>query len=419
MRGERWLFGLLIVLLVALGWQAATRSVDFPIYHRIASGILAGDYELYPAQVYTGEAMPPHGFRYLPAVAFLFVPFALLPLEMAAGLFYVLKLAAFVYLARTVARLAGFAPERWGPPLLAALVVAGYAAEEMRYGNIHLFTVALMVYAYDRAEQKEVVGPAVALALAIATKITPLALLGYFVLRRRVALAAGTVVALVVLLLAPAAVIGAAANARLLTGFARYAVQKIDDSDNYSLKGVLDRGFGVRSTAANAPPVQVTAEAAAVADASSTALWLAILGLVGVVSLVALWREPHDARARLIDLSIVLVVVLIASPHTQRRYFVQLFVPVLALLGLAGAGSPSWLRAPALAGVIATAAAGTFLPLVFGGRRLALAYESASPYFFGTAVLFVALVAIATRLKWSPAPTRVRETLPATLPGSR
>lgn len=419
MRGDRWLFALLVTLLLALGWQAATRSVDFPIYHRIASGIVAGDYELYPAQVYTDETMPPHGFRYVPAVAFLFVPFALLPLEWAAGLFYVLKLAAFVYLARTVARLAGFAPDRWGPPLLAALVVAGYAAEEMRYGNIHLFTVALMVYAFDRAEHEEVVGPAVALALAIATKITPLALLGYFVLRRRVAVAAGTAVALVVLLLAPAAVIGAAANARLLTGFARYAVQKIDDSDNYSLKGVLDRGFGVRPTPAGASPVQVTADAGAATAGSTTALWMAILGVVGVISLVALWRQPHDSRARLIDLSIVLVVMLIASPHTQRRYFVQLFVPVLALLGLAGAGRPGWLRTPALAGVIATAAAGTFLPLVFGGRRLALAYESASPYFFGTAVLFATLVAIATRLKWGPAPTQVRGTLRATLPGSR
>jgi hypothetical protein len=36
---------------------------------------------------------------------------------------------------------------------------------------------------------------------------------------------------------------------------------------------------------------------------------------------------------------------------------------------------------------------------VFGGRTLALAYEAASPYFFGTAVLFGVLVAVTARLK--------------------
>jgi hypothetical protein len=39
------------------------------------------------------------------------------------------------------------------------------------------------------------------------------------------------------------------------------------------------------------------------------------------------------------------------------------------------------------------------LPLVFGGRRLALMYEAASPYFFGTLVLFGVLLAVTARLK--------------------
>jgi len=50
-------------------------------------------------------------------------------------------------------------------------------------------------------------------------------------------------------------------------------------------------------------------------------------------------------------------------------------------------------------GLVALAASGTILPLVFGGRRLALLYEAASPYFFGTLVLFGALVVVTVRVK--------------------
>ena len=39
----------------------------------------------------------------------------------------------------------------------------------------------------------------------------------------------------------PSAVVGYQTNNRLLEGFARYAVQKIDEGDNYSLRGVLFR----------------------------------------------------------------------------------------------------------------------------------------------------------------------------------
>ena len=53
-------------------------------------------------------------------------------------------------------------------------------------------------------------------------------------------------------------------------------------------------------------------------------------------------------------------------------------------------------------GLAATAASGTILPLVFGGRRLALMYEAASPYFFGTLVLFAALVLVTLKMKQLP-----------------
>jgi hypothetical protein len=41
----------------------------------------------------------------------------------------------------------------------------------------------------------------------------------------------------------------------------------------------------------------------------------------------------------------------------------------------------------------------TILPLLFGGRTLALLYEASSPYFFGTLILFGVLVRMTMRRK--------------------
>lgn len=372
----------LVILLGALGWQAATRSVDFPIYHRIASQVWAGSYEIYPPEVYSGGTMPPHGFRYLPAIAFLFVPFAWLPLPLAAGVFYAVKLAALAWTGRTLARHTGV--EGWATPLTALFIVAGYAAEELRYGNAHLLTVALIVFAYDRVRAGRVTAPAVALALAMAMKLTPVAVFGYFALRRHLAACAATLVAFGALVVLPAPVVGWEANNRLLSAFVRYAVEKVDETDNYSLRGAL-------AHLASGTPSPATSAASTDGDvALVTWAWLALVVAIGIVTLVTLWRAPPDDCGALLDLSIVLVVMLIASPHSQRRHFVQLFVPAVALLGLIRVDAGRFGRL-AWTGLAVTAAAGTVLPLLLGGRRLALSYESTSPYFWSAAVLLMVL----------------------------
>jgi hypothetical protein len=83
-------------MLVAFGVYCATHSVDFPVYHRTAAQIARGDYEIYPAAVYADGVVPAHGFRYAPAVAFLFVPFGWLPLGAAAFVFYALSIRCTV-----------------------------------------------------------------------------------------------------------------------------------------------------------------------------------------------------------------------------------------------------------------------------------------------------------------------------------
>ena len=126
---------LVVVGLAVLARQAATKSIDFPVYHRAAQQILAGNYELYPPEAYGGTPHPSQGFRYAPAIAFLFFPLGWFGLETAALLFYVLKLVALWWVGTIIARRIGYT--NWGrwTFLAAFLVVGGYLAEELRFGN--------------------------------------------------------------------------------------------------------------------------------------------------------------------------------------------------------------------------------------------------------------------------------------------
>ena len=222
------------LLLAVLAWQTAFHSVDFPVYHGTATRVLAGDYEIYPVEVYGGDRpMPGHNFRYTPVMAFLFVPLALVPLPVAAVAFYLAKLAALVYISRTMLTRAGVESHTRAITLLSLFIVAGYAVEELRFGNAQILCMALMIFAFNAVEERRVVAPAAALGIAIAMKMTPAVLLGYFALRRRVLVCLATIAALVVLAAAPAAVVGWQRNARLHRGFWTYALQKIDETENY------------------------------------------------------------------------------------------------------------------------------------------------------------------------------------------
>jgi hypothetical protein len=156
-------------------------------------------------------------------------------------------------------------------------------------------------------------------------------------------------------------------------------LQKVDEGDNYALRGLLLRMGLSHGTVAWLWPVTVFA------------------GAVGVVA--ALWRSPTTPTTRWLEFCVVLTAMLIASPHTQRRYFIALYVPIITLLALVGRGrKPPEAHCIRVALAI-TAATGTVLPLVFAGRRLALVYQAYSPHFFGALAVLIALVFVAVRMK--------------------
>jgi hypothetical protein len=168
-------------------------------------------------------------------------------------------------------------------------------------------------------------------------------------------------------------------NNHLLEGFGRYALQKIDEGDNYALRGLLlSTGLSPRAV---------------------TRVWVltVLAGTVAVV--VALWPRPVAPATRFLELCVVLTAMLLASPHTQRRYFIALFVPIAALLALMRAHRNLPEARLIRVTLALIAAIGTVVPLVFAGRRFALVYRAYSPHFFGAAVMLATLVLVAVRMK--------------------
>jgi surface polysaccharide O-acyltransferase-like enzyme len=128
-------------------------------------------------------------------------------------------------------------------------------------------------------------------------------------------------------------------------------------------------------------------------------LWLIGLIGLGLAALVAIWRDDDDPVVRLLEFSIVMTGIVLASPHTQRRYFVALYVPAVVLVALLRRRPAPDDKRSILIALLAIAAPATILPLVFAGRRLALIYEAGSPYFFGALLLFGVLVMMTLRRK--------------------
>ncbi len=392
----------LSVAVLALGWNAATRSVDFPLYREAGEHVLQGQFELYPAGLYTGDPVPSHGYRYAPGLAFLFTPFALVPLEVAAFLFFLLKVAMLIGLTGLLANHLHSPSSTVRVGVLAVLVTGGYLVEEFRYGNLHFLMVVLVTWATVATARGQVVGPAAALTIAIGAKLTPVAVLGYWLVRRRFAACIATVVALGVLAWLPTTIVGWKTNAHLLDGFARYAVQKAEEGRNHSLRGAIIKHLTTQLDESAYPGVQI----AALGPVATDGVWLGCVLLASIATLGALWKgalvDETDARTnrtRLLELSLVVTAMLLLSPHTQRQYLVSLFVPVFVLLDVARLDHNGLNRRLARLAIAAVGTAGTVLPLVFGGRRLALAYEGWSPHLVATLVVFVVLLVLLTRLR--------------------
>ena len=388
-------------ILLALASYSSTHSIDFPVYHRAAVKVLHDNYDLYPHAFDEGplQVDPLGQFLYAPVIAFLFAPLGLLPLQAAAFVFACLKIPAYLYLFWTVTTRMHVQSRAGWLMLASVLITGGYLVEEFRGGNVHIFSVCLIVLAFDRAtcprraaaSAVALIVPAVALALAIALKLSPLMLLPYFAIRRRFAVCAATLVALGIVWAAPALVVGFETSNQLTEAFVRSASRIADRPDNVSLRGVLFRVFTPMPIGDPQNPPNNLAD---VSPLIVSMVWIALATAIVIGVGIAVWHAPRDEATRLLDLSLLLTTMLVVAPHTQRVHFSALVVAVAVMVALLMEQPHRRFGALIRAALVVTAAASTCLPLLFGGRSASLAYQSWSPYSVATFFLLGTLVTV-------------------------
>jgi hypothetical protein len=172
-----WSLGVAFAALAALAAlivaSALPKGYDFHAYW------LAGQHLLSGAPLYPGPETIlglPDEFRYLPIVAVVFVPFAMLPYDVALPIWTAIEIA--------VAALVGIAlirplPWSWRPWAAAGYVFFLATVLEVTLGNVNLISMALVLVAWRFRDRAIVAGTL--LGLAVGIKFLPATVLLFYV----------------------------------------------------------------------------------------------------------------------------------------------------------------------------------------------------------------------------------------------
>lgn len=338
---------LALIAIALLSYAATRRSVDFPVYHYAARKMLSGTGPIYGPLSGIGW---PQVYRYPPLFLLLFVPFALLPLQLAAFLWAALKFAVLGLLARSL--FSRLRTQGLGLQFLSLLPALPYLAVEFHYGNVQFFIFALVGAALLCLHKRPVLA-AFSLALAISIKVAPLFFLPYLVVRRRTSVAALTLAFTIGLTLLPAGYFGWHTNAALLHQWADQELglaatpgePAIIGFPSQSMHSVLMRFLVslnyAELTDSNYPKFNFAAFDPRIVEL----LWL-ILAAAGYMGLLFLARSRPQFDGPMIH-AIAFCALVLLQPFTQMGDLVILFWPIAVAVATLHeeANLPAWLRA--------------------------------------------------------------------------
>jgi len=337
---------LALVITALFGYVASRRSVDFPVYHYGARKMLSGTGPLYGPESGTGW---PQIYRYPPVFLVLFIPFALLPLRLAAIVWAALKFGVLGFLSRALVLRLRMRP--LGLQFLSILPALPYLVVEFHYGNVQFFIFALVAAALLCLDEWPVLA-AFALALAISVKVWPLFFVPYLMVRRRLAVASLSLAFSAGLTLLPASYFGWHTNASLLHQWANqeFAIATtagepvVIGFPSQSLHSMLMRFLVSLNyaglTESNYPKLNLATFDPRVVEL----LWL-ILAASGYIGLLLLARRKSQCEY-LTTPSIAFCALLLLQPFTQIGDLVILLWPIAAAVAALydDADLPAWVR---------------------------------------------------------------------------
>lgn len=361
--GRRIALVLLSLIFLSLGastvyraspWASKHRT-DFTVYTAAGQAVVQGT-PLYEAQNQRGWL-----YMYLPIFAIAMVPLSFFPDYIAAGIWYVISVAMLVHMLWLSAAMARrFWPTaNWSVFWLAVWTfgaifwptISGIARGQASVLLAWLVTLTIWAWFEKRPWLS-----GFALAGAIVVKVFPVLFIIYFAFKRQWMLLLTTFVWLVAMVFVfPSAVFGMKGNLQLLDTWVHDVVMDAnrpdvsEDEERYDQMANprLERNQSVQAVAIRF--IAPDDERADETGAENLAEWVgrAICAVLGIATAIACWpgRASRSDRATLVQLSLVIMLMLFASPVSWSHSFAMMALPIAVLLALASTTSaPGWRR---------------------------------------------------------------------------
>jgi alpha-1,2-mannosyltransferase len=306
------------------GADPQTYSNDFNVYYYAAREVVAGRD---PYQRSIGEWTP---YLYPPLLAELLVPLALLPLPLAAYVWFVINavsIGAAAWMSAVLATQAAARSDAWRAVLAvcALSVILRFVLDNFNLGQVNLVVAGFAVaHVYLYARNRKLLS-AIALVLAVSIKLTPALLLVYHVAKLRLKFAAGCIALLAAVTLASFLPFGTSG----VDAFRTFAHRTLNNeqgfdfaySGNQSLRGAVAR----LTAHVDGQERRSTVDAVTLAI-SVVALFMAIFGSV-------MDQSELGAAAPLFCCLVLL------SPLSWKAHLVVLILPAAYLLSRARAST--------------------------------------------------------------------------------
>jgi alpha-1,2-mannosyltransferase len=307
------------------GTNAGVYSNDFNVYYRAAREVLAGGA---PYQNSLGEWTP---YLYPPLLAEMLTPVALLPLPVAAYIWYLISAASILGSIWMLSVLAG--DSKTGPieptdrelvlAALAVVVALRFVLDTFNLGQVNNVGAALAVahVFFYRREKKAL--SAIALVLAISIKLTPALLLVYHFAKLRMKFAAACATLLAAVSIASFLPFGSPVTA--LQAFVSRTIKNeqgynLADAGNQALRGAIERS----SKNANESTDTDTANSRKPADLSTL--------LISIVFLTLAIAAARSAGSEMSGIAPFFCCMVLLSPLSWKAHFVILILPLANLL---------------------------------------------------------------------------------------
>lgn len=338
----------MIIIIPAGGIYFASRSGsdpriytnDFNVYYHAAREVMAG------RDPYQDSLRPSTPYLYPPLLSEAILPLALLPLPVAAYVWYLLSVASILSAAWMAAELgrrviqskqpcspeAKLGPRPGDSIRLRILIGAGallmlvrFVLDNFDFGQVNTVVAALAVaHVYFYAKEKKTAS-AIALALAVSIKLTPIILILYHAAKSRFRFAAACIGLLVIVSLLSFLPFGSR-GPEAFTTFVNRTVKNgqgfdLAFSGNQSLRGALAR---LTETREQRPDMYGGESTRRPTTAITLILSIAVVAVSILSAMIA--RDEMSAAAPLFCCFVLL------SPLSWKAHFVALIFPIAYLI---------------------------------------------------------------------------------------